>query len=148
MDIVLRAAAVFFVLLFLTRVIGQRELGSLQPFDLILLVVLGDLIQQGVTHDDYSVTGATMAIATFAILTVAVSWLSFRFRRIRPILDGEPLVILQDGKLIERNLRRERITLEEVAEEARQQQIASLEDVAWAVLETNGKISFIPKNRS
>ena len=148
MDIVLHAAAVFFVLLFLTRVIGQRELGSLQPFDLILLVVLGDLIQQGVTHDDYSVTGATMAIATFAILTVAVSWLSFRFRRIRPVLDGKPLVILQDGKLIERNLRRERITLEEVAEEARQQQIASLEDVAWAVLETNGKISFIPKNRS
>jgi uncharacterized membrane protein YcaP (DUF421 family) len=148
MDIVLRAAAVFFVLLFLTRVIGRRELGSLQPFDLILLVVLGDLIQQGVTQDDYSVTGATMAICTFAILTVAVSWLSFRFRRIRPILDGEPLVILQDGKLIERNLRRERMTPEEVAEEARQQQIASLEDVAWAVLETNGKISFIPKNRS
>ena len=148
MDIVLRAAAVFFLILLVTRVVGRRELGSLEPFDLILLIVLGDLIQQGVTQSDYSVTGATMAIATFGVLTVAVSWLSFRFPRLRPILDGEQIVILQDGKVIEKNLRRERLTPEEIAEEARQQQIASLEDVEWAVLETNGKISFIPRKRS
>jgi uncharacterized membrane protein YcaP (DUF421 family) len=148
MDIVLRAAFVFFVILFMTRVIGRRELSSLQPFDLILLIVLGDLIQQGVTQSDYSVTGATMAVATFGLLTLLVSWLSFRFPRLRPVLDGEPIVILQDGKLIEKNLKRERLTPEEIAEEARQQQIASLEDVQWAVLETNGKISFIPKQQS
>src|SRR6478672_9045957 len=100
MDIVLRAAFAFAFIFFLTRIVGRRELGSLEPFDLILLIVLGDLIQQGVTQSDYSVTGATMAIATFAILTVVVSWLSFKFPRVRPILDGEPIVILQDGKLI------------------------------------------------
>jgi uncharacterized membrane protein YcaP (DUF421 family) len=148
MDIVVRATVVFFLILFVTRVIGRRELSSLQPFDLILLVVIGDLVQQGVTQSDYSVTGVALAISTFAVLTVFVSLVSFKLRWIRPYLDGEPLIIIQDGELIERNLARERLTREEVAEEARQQQIASLGDVQWAVLEANGKISFIPKRSS
>ena len=145
MDIVLRATAVFLVILIVTRIIGRRELSSLQPFDLILLVVIGDLVQQGVMQSDYSVTGVVIAISTFAVLTVLVSFVSFKLPRVRPYLDGEPLIIVQDGKLIEPNLRRERLTREEVAEEARQHSIASLEDVEWAVLEANGKISFIPK---
>ena len=136
------------MILFVTRVIGKRELSSLQPFDLILLVVLGDLVQQGVTQSDYSVTGVALAIFTFGALTVAVSYVSFKFPRARPILDGEPVIIVQEGRVIEANLRRERLTPEEVAEEARQHQIASLEDVQWAVLESNGKISFIPKRSS
>jgi uncharacterized membrane protein YcaP (DUF421 family) len=148
MDIVVRATVVFFLILFVTRVIGRRELSSLQPFDLILLVVIGDLVQQGVTQSDYSITGVALAISTFAVLTVFVSLVSFKLRWIRPYLDGEPLIIIQDGELIERNLARERLTREEVAEEARQQQIASLGDVQWAVLEANGKISFIPKRSS
>lgn len=148
MDIVVRAAVVFALILFVTRVIGRRELSSLQPFDLILLVVIGDLVQQGVTQSDYSLTGVALAISTFAILTLVVSYISFKVPWVRPYLDGEPLIIVQDGKVIERNLARERLTREEVAEEARQQQIASLEDVAWAVLEANGKISFIPRQSS
>jgi uncharacterized membrane protein YcaP (DUF421 family) len=145
MDIVLRAAIAFFFIFFLTRVLGRRELSSLEPFDLILLIVLGDLIQQGVTQSDYSVTGLLLAGATIALLQAGVSYLNFKFRSLRLVLDGEPIVILQDGNVIERNLARERLAVEEVAEEARQQQIASLEDVQWAVLETSGKISFIPK---
>ncbi len=145
MDIVLRAAAVFAVLFLITRVIGRRELGSMEPFDLILLVVMGDLIQQGVTQSDYSLTGAVLALGTLAVLTVAVSYAAFRFRRLRPLLDGEPIVLLQDGRPIERNLRRERITLGELRSRARLQQIASLDDVRLAVLETSGEISFIPR---
>ena len=76
MDIVLRTFAVFAFLLVLTRVIGRRELGSLEPFDLILLIVLGDSVQQGVTQDDYSLTGAFLVVGTFAILQVFVSWVS------------------------------------------------------------------------
>ena len=83
--------------------------------------------------------------APFAVLQLATSWVSFRFRRLRPLFEGEPIVIGQDGKLLDRNLERERLTADEVAEEARLQQIASLEDVQWAVLEPSGKISFIPK---
>jgi uncharacterized membrane protein YcaP (DUF421 family) len=145
MDLTIRAVVLFFFVFLITRIIGRRELSSLEPFDLILLIVMGDAIQQGLTQDDYSVTGALIVIGTFAILQVLVSYLSFRFPRLRPALDGEPLVIVQDGKAIEKNMRRERITLEEVMVEARQQQVASLDDVAWAVLETSGKVSIIPK---
>ncbi len=85
-----------------------------------------------------------LAAGTIATFTVAASYLSFRFRRIRPLIEGEPVILLQDGKPIEKNLRRERITVDELAAAARQEQIASLEKIQWAVLETNGKISFIP----
>ena len=145
MDIVIRAAVAFTFIYLIARVVGRRGLSSLEPFDLILLIVLGDLIQQGVTQSDYSVTGLVLAGATIALLQMAVSYLNFRFARLRTVLDGEPLVLIEDGRVLERNLRRERLTPGEVAEQARQQQIASLEDVRWAVLETNGQISFIPK---
>jgi uncharacterized membrane protein YcaP (DUF421 family) len=147
MDIVLRAIAVFAFLLILTRVIGKRELSSLQPLDLILLIILGDAVQQGLTQDDYSLTGAFLAIGTIAVLQVFTSYVSWRFPRTRPMLDGTPIIILQDGELIERNLKRERLTREEVAEEARQQSITHLSEVKFAILETNGRISFI-KNDS
>jgi uncharacterized membrane protein YcaP (DUF421 family) len=146
MDLVLRSIALFFFVFLLTRVVGRRELSSLEPFDLILLIVLGDAIQQGLTQDDYSVTGAVLVVTTIALLQVAISFAGYRFRFLRPVLEGEPTVIIQDGKPIERNLRRERLTPEEVAAAARQQQIASLADVRWAVLETNGTISFLPKS--
>ena len=145
MDIVIRAAIAFSFVFLLTRVVGRRELSSLEPFDLIMLIMMGDLVQQGVTQSDYSVTGIFLAAGTLALMTVLVSYLSFRFKRLRPILDGEPLVIVQDGKPIEGNLRRERLTVDEVLAQARLQQIASLDDIRWAVLEKTGQISFIPK---
>jgi uncharacterized membrane protein YcaP (DUF421 family) len=145
MDIVVRAFFAFVFVFLITRLIGRRELSKMEPFDLILLVVVGDLLQQGVTQSDYSFTGLVLATGTFALLTVAVSYLVFRFRRLRPVFEAEPLILVEDGKLIEKNLRRERMTPEEVAAEARLQQIASLESVRWAVLESNGQISFIPR---
>ncbi|MDX6487139.1 MAG: hypothetical protein QOF43_2292 [Gaiellaceae bacterium] len=148
MDIVVRAAIAFCFVFLLTRIVGRRELSSLEPFDLILLVMLGDLVQQGVTQSDMSVTGMMLAAGTIALMTVLVSYLSFKFRALRPLLDGEPLVILQDGKAIDRNLRRERLTIEEVQQAARIQQVGSLDDVEWAVLEKTGEISFIKKSGS
>jgi uncharacterized membrane protein YcaP (DUF421 family) len=145
-DIPIRAAVAFLFLFLLTRIVGRRELGTLEPFDLILLVVLGDLVQQGITQSDYSLTGIVLAAGTVSTLTVVASYLSFRFKRLRPILDGEPIVIVQDGKPIDENLRRQRLTVGEVQAQARIQQIASLDDVAWAVLENGGQISFIPKS--
>jgi uncharacterized membrane protein YcaP (DUF421 family) len=144
-DIALRSIALFAFVYLLMRVLGRRELSSLEPFDLILLVVLGDSIQQGLTQDDYSVTGAVIVISTIASLQVLTSILNFRFRWVRRVLDGDPIVLVQDGEVIDKNLRRERLTVEEVAEQARGQQIASLEDVKWAVFEPSGSISFIPK---
>jgi uncharacterized membrane protein YcaP (DUF421 family) len=145
MDIALRSIFLFFFVYLLMRALGRRELSSLEPFDLILLVVLGDAIQQGLTQDDYSVTGAMIVISTIGILAVLTSYLNFRVPWLRRVLDGRPIVLMQDGKVIERNMRRERITADEIAEAARGQQIASLEDVKWAVFEPSGKISFIMK---
>jgi uncharacterized membrane protein YcaP (DUF421 family) len=144
-DIALRSILLFFVVFLLTRAIGRRELSSLEPFDLILLIILGDAIQQGLTQDDYSVTGALIVISTFAALQVGISYLSFRSKRLRPILEGEPIVLVEDGRVIVKNMRRERLTQGELAAAARQEQIASLDEIRWAVLETSGKISFIPK---
>ncbi|HJR94138.1 MAG TPA: YetF domain-containing protein [Gaiellaceae bacterium] len=148
MDLVLRALVAFLFVLLLTRVVGRRELSSLQPFDLILLVMIGDLVQQGVTQNDFSITGMLLVGSTIGLLAVFVSWTSFRFPRLRPVLDGEPVIVVQDGEPIQRNLNRNRLTLDELRAAARQEQIASLDDVQWAVLETSGRISFIPKDRA
>src|SRR5437588_4788907 len=145
MDIALRALVIFCFIFLLTRVIGRRELSSLEPFDLILLVVLGDTVQQGLTQDDYSVAGAVIAVSVIASLQVVLSYANFRFPRLRPLLNGEPIVLVQDGEFIEANVKRERLTVDDVMEAARAQQIESLDKVRWAVLETSGNISFIEK---
>jgi uncharacterized membrane protein YcaP (DUF421 family) len=145
MDIVLRALVIFVIIYALMRVLGRRELSSMEPFDLIMLVVIADLVQQGVTQQDYSVTGAVLAIGTIGLLVVLTSFLSFHIPRLRPVLNGRPVVLVESGKPIEDNMRRERITLEELAAQARLQGIDSLRTVQWAVLETGGQISFIRK---
>ena len=145
MDIVLRAVAVYVFIWLLTRILGRRELSTLEPFDLVLLVVLGDLVQQGVTQNDFSVTGAFLAAGSFALMTLLFSWLAFRFKRLQPVLEGDPVILVERGTPIERNLRRNRITLEELAAQARMQQVAHIEDIDWAVLETSASISVIPK---
>jgi uncharacterized membrane protein YcaP (DUF421 family) len=145
MDLVIRAAVVFVFVFLVTRVVGRRELSQLEPFDLILLVVVGDLVQQGVTQSDESVTGALTVISTIALLSVAVSWVSFRSKRLRVVTEGDPIVLVQDGRPIERNMRRERITLEDIEQEARQAQITSVADLRWAILEDDGRISCISR---
>jgi uncharacterized membrane protein YcaP (DUF421 family) len=148
MDIVVRGIIMFVFVWFVTRAVGRRELSTLEPFDLILLIVLGDLIQQGVTQNDFSVTGAMIAGGTMAVMTVLFSWLAFRFRRLQPILEGDPVILVERGKTIDRNLQRNRITREELAAQARMQQVAHIADIEWAVLETSGTISVIPKSSS
>jgi uncharacterized membrane protein YcaP (DUF421 family) len=149
MDIVIRAVVLFLFVWFVTRAVGRRELSTLEPFDLILLVVLGDLVQQGVTQNDFSVTGAILAGGAFAAMTVLFSYVSFRFPRVAPVLEGDPVILVERGEPLYRNLRRNRITLEELAAQARlNAHVAHIKDVEWAVLETSGQISFIPKSSS
>lgn len=143
MDIVLRATVAYVFIIFLLRIIGRRELSTLAPSDLVLLVVMGDLIQNGVTQSDQSVTGVFLAVSTFALLTVAVSVLTYKSRRAQTLVEGTPLILVQDGKPVDDNLRSERLNIDDVAEEARGQGIERLDDVKWCVLEANGTMSFI-----
>jgi uncharacterized membrane protein YcaP (DUF421 family) len=143
MDLVLRSIFVFCLILVITRAVGRRELSSMEPFDFILLVVIGDLVQQGVTQSDNSLTGAATVILTMAGLVVLTAYVSFRFKFVRPVLEGEPILLISDGRILERALRRQRMTVDELRAEARQQSIASLDDVRYAVLESNGRLSFL-----
>ena len=148
MDIVARATVMFFVLYVLLRIMGKRELGQMTPFELVVMIVLGDLIQQGVTHNDFSLTGAILAVSTFAFLAVIMSWITYLSPRAEKLLDGEPRVVIRDGQLIKENLRRDRMTQSEVESEMRIAGIAKMDEVAWGILEPQGKISFIKKDGS
>nr|WP_244650474.1 YetF domain-containing protein [Sphingomonas sp. CFBP 13706] len=130
----------------LLRLLGKREIGQLTPFELVVIVVMGDLVQQGVTHNDFSLTGSILAIATFAFWALVMSWATYLSPRLETLLDGRPQVVIRDGELITANLRRDRITRGEVEAEMRLAGIAHMKDVAWAILETQGKISFIRKD--
>lgn len=143
MDIVLRATAAYVFIIFILRVMGRRELSNLGPSDIVLLVVMGDLVQNGVTQADDSVTGMFLAISTFGLLTAAMSFLTFKVRRAKVVVEGAPLILVQDGRPVESNLREERLSIDDVLEGARGQGIESLDDVKWCVLETSGSLSFI-----
>lgn len=143
MDIVLRAFCAYLFVIFLMRIVGKRELSSMEPSDVILLVVIGDLVQNGVTQSDYSVTGIVLAAGTVGLMATGTAYLTYRSRRIRNVVEGEPVILVQNGETIDRNLKNERLTLDELMEQARLQQIESLDKVKWAVLETNGSISFV-----
>ncbi|MCU0314608.1 MAG: DUF421 domain-containing protein [Solirubrobacteraceae bacterium] len=142
MEIVLRASAVFALLYLLTRALGKRELSETTPFELLLLVVLGDIIQQGITQEDMSVTGAAIAASTVATWVLVLSWLTFRSRRAAEVLEGAPTVVLWRGRPLDEALRVERLTVEELAGEAREQGVTDLSAVRCVVLEADGSFSF------
>ena len=146
MDIVMRATVMFFILFLLIRLLGKRELGQMTPFEFVVLVVLGDLIQQGVTHNDFSLTGATLAIGTFAFWALLLSWTTYLFPRAKDLLEGTPRVVVRNGEIVRENLRRDRLTRDEILSEMRLAGIGRMSDVAWAILEPQGKISFIKKD--
>jgi uncharacterized membrane protein YcaP (DUF421 family) len=146
MDIFLRATIIFGALYLLMRLLGKRELGQMTPFELIVLVVIGDLIQQGVTQNDFSLTGAIIAVSTIAFWALVMSWASYLWPSAERLLEGEPRVIVRDGELIDTNLRRNRLTRSEIESEMRLAGISSMRDVAWAILEPRGKISFIQRS--
>ncbi|GAA1133162.1 DUF421 domain-containing protein [Nocardioides aquiterrae] len=146
MEIVIRAAVVFVFLWLVTRAVGRSTLGELSTFELLLYVTMGDLVQQAVTQQDYSVTAGVLAVSTFALLTVVLSWVQWRFPRARPVLTGRPVLVFADGRPIEDGMRRERLSLEDLLVAARQQGIRSTAAIEYAVLEADGRISFFTRD--
>jgi uncharacterized membrane protein YcaP (DUF421 family) len=143
MEIVARGSVIFFFLLVLTRGLKRRTLADMAPFEMLLLVVVGDIIQQGLTQEDYSVTGAVLAVSTLAFWVTVLSYVTWRWRRVGKPIDGVPLVIVQDGHVIDKTLQVERLPVDELLEAARQHGIRSIDQVKLAVLEPSGRISFI-----
>ncbi|MFL6136989.1 MAG: DUF421 domain-containing protein [Frankiaceae bacterium] len=145
MEIVYRAVFVFFFLWAITRLVGKSNLGELSTFQLVLFVTMGDLVQQGVTQQDYSVTAAVLAVGTFTVLTVALSYANWRWPRTRGVIHGVPLVLVREGEPMMETMRLERVSLDDLYGAAREQGIERLGDIAVAVLEPDGKISFFTR---
>jgi uncharacterized membrane protein YcaP (DUF421 family) len=143
MEIVVRALIMYSFVWLLMRIIGRKELSSLSAFELVLLMAMGDLIQQGVTQEDQSLTGSMLAIGTFALLVVGLSYVSFRWPRSRAAIEGVPVVVVKEGKPLARVLTIERLTLEDLEDAAREQGIDDLRTVRMGVLESDGKFSFL-----
>lgn len=142
MEIVIRAAVIFLLLWLVTRAVGRTTLGELSTFELVLFVTMGDMVQQGVTQQDFSVTGAALAIATFAVLTVVVGWVNRRWWRARPLTHGVPIVVIRNGEPDTAAMRGERLAFADLMAAAREQGIRRFADVELAVLEADGKVSF------
>jgi uncharacterized membrane protein YcaP (DUF421 family) len=142
-EIVVRASIIFFFLLVLTRGMKKRTLADMAPFEMLLLVTLGDIVQQGITQEDFSLTGAILAVSTFAFWITALSWLTWRWRRMGRLVDGVPVVVVQDGATVDAVMAAERLPLDELHEAARQEGIDDLAKIRIAVLEPSGRISFI-----
>ena len=143
MEIVGRATIVFIFMFVLLRGMKRRTLSDLSPLEMILLVVLGDIVQQGVTQEDYSLSGVILAVSTFAFWIAAMNWLTYRSDRARRVIEGVPIVVIQDGEPVMESLRLEQIPLAELHEAARQEGIDDLGEVRLGVLEPSGRFSFI-----
>lgn len=148
MEIVIRAVVMFGFLWLVTRVVGKRQLGQLSAFELVLLVTMGDMVQQGVTQEDYSVSGAVMTVGTFALLSVLLSYVSWRFPGTRRALEGRPVVVVRDGAMQHDIMRLERMTDTELLEAARKEGIRHIEQIELAVLENDGSVSFFQRSES
>jgi len=142
MEVVVRAAVIFGFLWLVTRVVGRSTLGELSTFQLLLYVTMGDLVQQSVTQQDYSVTSGILAVSVFALLTIVISWVNVRWRRVRPVVHGVPVVIVKAGEPLLDVMTRERMSAADLMASAREKGIRRLSEVDLAVLETDGKVSF------
>lgn len=147
MDIVIRASIIFLILVVLLRLIGKRQLGQMTAFEFVGLVVLGDFVQQAVTHNDYSLTAAMLAVFTFAFWSLVLAWISYRSKWGRKLLESEPLVLVKDGEFLDASRKHDLLPNDEILSEMRLAGIDKLSKVKWAILEPNGKISFIEKGR-
>lgn len=145
MEVVVRALIMFTIVFVLVRAVGKRELGQLSTFELVLLIAVGDLVQQSVTQEDYSLVGGTLAISTFGLLTIALSYVSWRFPRVRKVIDGIPTLVVDNGAPRADVMTYERLPIDELHEAARAQGIRNLSEVQLAVFEPNGTFTFFRK---
>jgi len=143
MEIVIRSVVVFCFLALLVRAMGKRELAEISAFELLVLMIIGDIVQQGVTQEDMSITGAMLAAGTIGLLAVGSSYVSFRFPRTRGAIEGRPVIVIRDGAFQDEMLRIERLTREEIEEAARQRGILDIGAIQVGILESDGRFAFL-----
>ena len=144
---VLRSTAIYVMVMVLVRLSGKRAVGQFTPFDLVLLILIGNAVQNGINGGDNSLTGAAIMALTLIGLNYGVALLTSRSRRAEVVIQGEPVVLARDGRLFDHVLRRELVSSEDFAEALRTNQVEDIADVHLALLETNGHITVIARDR-
>lgn len=148
MESVIRAAAVYFILLVVFRLAGNRSIAQLTPFDFILFLIISEAIQEAMITNDYSMTNAFLIVITLVGLDIMMSLWKQRSERVEKLLDGVPVLIMRDGKLLHDRMNKERVDEADILASAREAHgIERLDQLEYAVVETNGGISVIPKRR-
>lgn len=142
---VLRACAIYVLVMVLVRVSGKRAVGQFTPFDLVLLILIGNAVQNGINGGDNSLTGAAIMATTLIALNYCVAFVTSRSRRAEKFVEGEPVVLVRNGKLFEGVLRRELVSSEDFREALRMNGVEDVTEVELALLETNGSISVVKK---
>lgn len=141
LQIVLRTGIIYLLVLIGVRLSGKREVGQMTPFDLTLLLLLSNSVQNAMTGPDTSLAGGAVAAGTLLVLNYGVAGLSGSNRRLRRLIEGEPSLLVHDGKIIQSHMARERVSMDELHRALREHGINSCDQVALAVLEVDGSIS-------
>lgn len=146
MDGVLRGAAIYLILFVLFRVFGKRTLAQVTPFDFVVLLVVGEATQQALLGDNFSVTQAAVVIATLLLLERTWDLLAWRFPRFRRVMESRPLVLMMDGELDRRAMRRVQVTEDDILQAARAGPgVESMDQIKHVILESTGGLSIIPR---
>lgn len=146
MELVVRASIVYWFMWVITRGTGKRSLAELSPLEMIVIVVLGDFVQGGITHEDMSVTGAMIAVSTFVTWMLVGDALARRSRSAGKVLEGQPVIVLRGGEPLLDRLRAERLTIEDLLSAAREKGFGDLSEIDLGILEHDGEFSFIPRS--
>ena len=144
-ELILRSAVVYTFLLVLIRLTGKRQVGQLAPFDLVLLLVLSNAIQNSMNGGDNSLTGGLISAVTLVALNAAIGFATFRNKRLEALVEGRPQILIHNGRLYEQVMRDAKLTRHELNSALRQSGVECVEDVRTAVLENNGSISVVPR---
>lgn len=144
METVLRVIIIYLFLMVALRLMGKREFGEMAPFDIVVLLLIPEMFSQAMVREDFSLTNALVAVSTLLVLVFATSLLSYRFKAVGRAVAGVPAVLVRHGTLVRRNLDHERVSPEEVLDAMHAAGLHAMEQVRWAILESDGRITVIP----
>jgi uncharacterized membrane protein YcaP (DUF421 family) len=149
MDSVIRAAIVYFMLLAVFRLAGNRSIGQITAFDFVLLLIISEAIQQAMITSDYSMTNAFLLVVTLVGLDIMMSLWKQRSKKVERLLDGVPVLLIENGKMNKHVMNKERVDEGDILAAAREcQGLERIDQIKFAVVEANGTISIVPKRQS
>jgi uncharacterized membrane protein YcaP (DUF421 family) len=143
-ETVWRVAAVYLFLMVALRVMGKRDVGQLAPFDLVVLLLIPELLSQALVREDFSLTNGFIGVSTLLSLVFLTSVIVYLSKGASRVVEGQPTVLVQHGFLVPENMNRERVSPEEILSQMHESGLERMEQVKWGILETDGKIAFVP----